>query len=89
MPKFVGPREAASLIGYSYHSLKKLRRNNLQNGIHFVVLGPRKIVYNAGLLIDWIANFNDPELHEIAVQNYLRSLPSSQPTIKSRAKCAA
>jgi hypothetical protein len=89
MTKFIGPREAADLIGYSYHSLKKLRRNQFQNGIHFVVLGPRKIVYNAGLLIDWIANFNDPALHQIAVQNYLRSLPSSQLTVKSTRKNAA
>jgi hypothetical protein len=90
MPTFCNRLEATRATGLSHHSLKKLRLSGrLENGIHWVYVTSRTIAYNHDLLIDWVANRKNPAHHEIAIQNYLRSLPSSQPPIKSRAKIAA
>lgn len=82
--------EATKITGLSCHQLKKLRLSGkLQLGIHWQYLNSRSVLYNAVLIADWVANRHKPAFHEIAIQNYLASLPSSQPPVKSRAKHAA
>jgi hypothetical protein len=87
---FITKNEAAEIISRSPHRLKTWRLDGrLKRGIHWVAVNSRAVLYNRELLLDLVANFDTPAHHEIAISNYLKSLPSSQPTIKSRAKCAA
>jgi hypothetical protein len=90
MVQFCTRIDATRITGLSHHQLKKLRLSGrLIEGIHWQYLNRRAVLYNAVLITDWIANRHAPEHHEIAIQKYLRSLPSSQPPVKSRAKTAA
>lgn len=92
MPTFCNRTEAAALTGLSPHSLKKLRLSGrLTQGIHWVYITSRSIAYNRDLLLDWVANRSNPAFHERAIENYLASLPSSQPpaNVKSNRKTAA
>jgi hypothetical protein len=87
---FIDKHQAAAIVGKSSSTLKKWRLNGtLKRGIHWVRVNERSTLYNRDLLIDLVANFETPELHERAISNFLASLPSSQPPIKSRAKNAA
>jgi hypothetical protein len=87
---FIDKHAAAQIVGRSPWTLKKWRQNGvLKRGIHWVASTPKSTLYNRELLIDLVANFNTPELHEIAIRNFLAALPSSQAPIKSRAKTAA
>jgi hypothetical protein len=90
MAQFCPRLEATKITGLSHHQLKKLRLSGrLTEGIHWVYVNSRSVLYNVPLITDWIANRANPDLHEIAIKNYLASLPSSQPRIKSTRKKAA
>jgi hypothetical protein len=90
MPLFCNRLEAQRVTGLSQHSLKKLRLSGrLEEGVHWVYVTSRTIAYNRDLLLDWIANRRNPEHHQIAIQKYLASLPSSQAAVKSTRKIAA
>jgi hypothetical protein len=93
---FVDKRTAAAIVGVSAETLKTWRENEqlgklpcLKRGIHFVRPTATSTLYNRELLVDLVANFETPELHEIAIRNFLAALPSSQAPVKSRAKNAA
>lgn len=47
-------------------------------GIHFFKLSPAKVLYHLELIQDWIANSEQPHLHENAIVAFLESLPSNQ-----------
>jgi hypothetical protein len=82
--------EATKITGLTTHQLKKLRLSGrLIEGVHWVYLNSRAVLYNSTLITDWIANRHAPEHHEIAIENFLAALPSSQPTVKSTRKIAA
>jgi hypothetical protein len=82
--------EVTRITGLSHHQLKRLRlTGQLQLGIHWIYLNSRSIAYNPILITDWIANRRTPEQHQIAIRNFLASLPSSQPPVKSTRKNAA
>jgi Putative excisionase (DUF1233) len=53
-----------------------------EEGIHFFRISKSLILYNLPLIEDWIANSQHPEHHEKAIENFLASLPSSQPRNK-------
>jgi hypothetical protein len=53
-----------------------------EEGIHFFKISKCLIRYNLPLIEDWIANRQHPEHHEKAIENFLASLPSSQPRNK-------
>jgi hypothetical protein len=90
MTQFCPRLEATQITGLSHHQLKKLRLSGrLTEGIHWVYLNSRSVLYNVPLITDWVASRKNPEHHKIAIKNYLASLPSSQQPIKSRAKIAA
>jgi hypothetical protein len=90
MTTFIDKHAAAQIVGRSPWTLKKWRQNGvLKQGIHWVAPTPKSTLYNRDLLIDLVANFNTPEHHEIAIENFLAALPSSQPTVKSTRKIAA
>jgi hypothetical protein len=93
---FVNKRVAAAIVGLDPDTLKTWRENQsrgnrpcLIRGIHWVAPTTRSTLYNRSLLIDFVANIHEPALHEIAIENFLASLPSSQAPVKSRAKNAA
>lgn len=82
--QFVGKREAERITGLSHETLKKYRLQGvLIEGIHWVRQNQRLILYNALLLSNFIQNRNDPNQHGIAIEHYLRSLPS-QAKVRSR-----
>jgi hypothetical protein len=92
---YINKHQAAALIGRSTGTLKDWRRNEslgkfpcLRRGIHWKYLNATSIVYDRELLIDLIANSEAPELHEIAIQNSLARLLSSQSVKTSRRKAA-
>jgi hypothetical protein len=63
---------------------KRDRPPVLVEGIHWVYISSRAIRYNVRLLEDFMVNRATPELHEIAIEHYLGSLPSSQRPKHSR-----
>ncbi|WP_103123744.1 hypothetical protein [Nostoc cycadae] len=66
-------------IGLSNSTFKKYRNSGVWlEGIHWQRLNTRSVRYNLPLILDWVANRNAPEVHQIAIENYLRSLPSNQ-----------
>jgi hypothetical protein len=83
-PKLVSTREAARLFGISRPTLKKLRighRNTppaLVENVHWVRFSQTFVLFNLALMEDFLANKNNPNAHQITIENYLRSLPSSQ-----------
>jgi hypothetical protein len=89
-PVFCRPAEATNLTGLTRDELKSLRLSGkLQEGIHWVYINTRSIKFNVQLLNDWVATRHTPELHEIAIRNFLASLPSSQAPVEPRAKTSA
>lgn len=53
---FVGKREAEQLTGLSHETLKKLRLNGkLMEGADWVRQSSRSVLYNAPLLLDFLA----------------------------------
>lgn len=81
---FIQKTEAAKLIGMSTEYLKKQKRlNNLIQGVHYHQHGKTSpCVYNAELLQDWFIHRHDPDAHQIAIDNYLASLPSNRKSSK-------
>lgn len=71
--------QAIKATSLSQSTLYRLRaRGEFQVGIHYAEVGARKLLWNLPLLLDWIANRHHPAMHELAIRNYLASLPSSQ-----------
>jgi hypothetical protein len=90
MVQFCPRLEATKITGLSHHQLKKLRLSGrLVEGVHWVYLNSRSVLYNAILITDWVANRHNPAIHTIAISNYLATLPSSQPPVKSTRKNVA
>lgn len=66
-------------LGISATTLKQWRlTGQITEGQHYVRVGPRTIRYNVRLLEDFMVNRHEPELHEMAIRNYLAQLPSSE-----------
>lgn len=81
--KFVDKHEVTRLIGYSNSTLKRYRTTGkLQENIHWISINSRSVRYNIVLVLDWFANVNDPQSHQIAIDNYLLSMASNQRKIK-------
>jgi hypothetical protein len=87
---FCGHKEATRITGLSQEELNDHRRSGrLKQGIHWTAMNSRNFKYNVQLLLDWMTNQHAPELHETAIQNFLASLPSSQPPVKSSLKSSS
>jgi len=84
MKKFATTAETASIFSISPSTLKALRLGHLHRpailteGVHWVRLAEKNILFNLALMEDFLANRNNPGAHQTAIENYLRSLPSSQ-----------
>lgn len=54
-------------LGLSNKTLQALRRERaIIQGIHYSEINAHLIVYNLPLMIDWVANRNDPDAHLLA-----------------------
>jgi hypothetical protein len=81
--EFVPPKVIIAQTAITDGTMRRLRQSGQwEEGIHYCQLGYSSFRYNLPLIQDWIANRHQPEIHEIAVRNYLASLPSSQPPKK-------
>jgi hypothetical protein len=77
--RFCDKREIARLIGLSTETLKKLRLSGaLAEGIHWVRHGTKRVVFNFELMRDWNINRCNPQVHQLAIDAFLASLPSSK-----------
>lgn len=72
--------KAENLTGFSWRTLRNWRLQGiLKEDIHYKHVNKRKdVYYNLPLLQDYISNIGDLDAHQIAIDNYLRSLPSNQ-----------
>jgi ribosomal protein S19E (S16A) len=79
---FIQKTEAAKLIGMSAEFLKKQKRlNNLIQGVHYHQHSKTSpCVYNAELLRDWFIHRHAPDIHNVAIDSYLDSLPIQERT---------
>jgi hypothetical protein len=88
--KLLPAQKMAFTIGMSPSTIARWRKAGLlELGIHYFQINPTNILYHVELIQDWIANKHQPELHERAIENFLASLPSSQPKPKRPNKKAA
>lgn len=82
---FCAKKEIIEQTGFSASSLKRFRLSgSWVEGIHWVRVGTRKILYNRDLVLDWIANQSNPQAHQRAIETYLIQLPSNQPSKRGR-----
>lgn len=82
---FCAKKEIIEQTGFSASSLKRFRLSgSWVEGIHWVRVGTRKTLYNRELILDWIANQNNLQAHQQAIESYLASLPSNQPKKRGR-----
>lgn len=78
-PHFLGKKEMSKLTGLSGETLKKYRRTNLlTEGIHWVRVSPKLILYCVPLVLDWLQNQGDPVAHQRAIENYQATFLSNQ-----------
>lgn len=82
---FSSKQEIIEQTGFSASSLKRFRLSGSWiEGIHWVRVGTRKTLYNRELVLDWIANQNNPQAHQRAIEAYLTQLPSNKPAKRGR-----
>ncbi|MDZ8055202.1 MAG: excisionase family protein [Aulosira sp. ZfuVER01] len=77
--QFCSKRILSQTTGLSNSTFKKYRLSGVWlEGIHWQRLNSRSVLYNLPLILDWVANHKAPAVHQKAIENYLRSLPSNQ-----------
>lgn len=70
--------ETAKLIGRSPHTLRRYReRGDWQEGIHYSKLSQNSIVYNKRLILDWVANRNNPIAHQRTIEQFLTEISAN------------
>jgi hypothetical protein len=86
--KLLTAKQLTKELQISSRTMFRLRASEQwTSGIHFFKLSPAKILYHLELIQDWLANIDNPHLHENAIESFLESLPSNQrPTRKSTKK---
>jgi len=84
--QLVSKRVIKTELGISASTLKYWRLGHdgqlpkLTEGVHWLRVGPRKILYNLELLRDFLHNQDNPAAHQRAINAYLESLASSRAT---------
>lgn len=80
-------RDAARLLGCSVSGIDRLcKSGDLVEGIHWYKKKGGKsapVLLYLPLLKDWAANRYDPQAHQKAINDYVRSLPSNKSGKKS------
>jgi hypothetical protein len=79
---FIRTAQAKDLTGLDVETLRRYRASGvLVEGVHWVRVNDRVVLFNKALLLDWIATRGVPkseQAHQEMVQAYLADLPSSQ-----------
>jgi hypothetical protein len=74
---FYSRNEVALLCGLKPLTLKRFRFDGtFTEGLHFIKVSPKVLLYNAPLIQDLLANTGDPVAHQRAIREYRASLPS-------------
>lgn len=69
---------AAEVLGLSQWTLRDWRLDGrLIENVHWVRISQTSILYNIDLLKDYIANISNPGQHQLAIEAFLKSLPSN------------
>jgi hypothetical protein len=79
----------ATIVGLSPHTFRRYReRGYWQKGIHFVKVNQDTVLYNKELVLDWLANRDNPAQHQRKIDQYLASLSNHEEatTPKSKAR---
>lgn len=87
--RWLSKADAAALIGLSPHTLRRYReRGSWKEGIHYSKLSQNTVVYNERLVLDWVANRNNPDAHKRAIERYLVELSANgeAPTTSAKGK---
>lgn len=85
MNNFITKKQLSNQIGLSAETFKRYRLQGIwQEGIHWQKINSRTTLYNLPLILDWIANRDNPQIHNRAIESYLQSLPSNQPKKRGR-----
>ncbi|MBW4559653.1 MAG: excisionase family protein [Mojavia pulchra JT2-VF2] len=85
MNNFVTKKQLSNQIGLSSETFKRYRLQGIwQESIHWQKINSRTTLYNLPLILDWIANRDNPQAHQRAIEAYLHSLPSNQPLKRGR-----
>jgi hypothetical protein len=80
-------RDLKQVVPYGKSKVSDLiKAGAWRQGLHFVIDDAGDRLYNLDLIADWVANINDPVAHERAIEAYLNSLPSNQPTGRKPAR---
>lgn len=83
--QFCNKNRLAETTGLSPETFKKYRLSGTWiEGIHWQRINTRCVLYNQLLIIDWIANRNDPKAHLRTIDAYQAALPSNQPKKRGR-----
>jgi hypothetical protein len=72
--------EACEFLKCEKDTLKSLREHWIE-GVHYFKRGKgltAPILFNRELILDWLANQSSPQAHQVAMENFRRSLPSGQ-----------
>ena len=76
--RWLNKADTAALIGLSPHTLRRYRENGTwKAGIHYSKLTQNSVVYNELLILDWVANRNNPAAHQRAIEQYLINLSAN------------
>ena len=76
--RWLNKTDMAAKIGRSPHTLRRYRENGTWlEGIHYSKLTQNSVVYNEFLILDWVANRNNPSAHQRAIKQYLIALSAN------------
>lgn len=76
---FVKPDRIKKETGLSSSTLKRYRTIGVfKQGVHWQQINSRLVLYNLELVQDWLANRDNMEKHQEAVNRFFMSLPSYQ-----------
>jgi tRNA(His) 5'-end guanylyltransferase len=84
-PEFVKVANLAEVTGISGVTAKRYRLSGIWiEGIHWIRVNSRLVLYNLPLIRDWFSSRYNPEAHQKSIEAYLQSLPSNQPQKRGR-----
>ncbi|BAU13914.1 hypothetical protein LEP3755_44570 [Leptolyngbya sp. NIES-3755] len=85
MVTFVGKQEMSQELGLSRETLKRYRlQGEWIEGVHWIRVNCRRVLYNQELIQDWLHNRNNPNAHQCAIEIYQSSRLSSKKIARNR-----
>ncbi len=80
LTQFVTKKRLSEAVKLSPSSFKRYRLSGIwPEGLYWIRINPKLVLYNLPLILDWIANIDDKQAHLRAIENYQASLLSGQP----------